>query len=142
MFTRLSQIGLSREKNIFQRLNVAYRTLSKNALWDLSYQVIHESNKTTLLREQENFIISIIMFQLIKHACCLKFQIANVHKTNNKKLPPEVFCKKAVLKNLSIFAGNTSAGVLSLLKIQAFISWALLKRSSGTCNFLWMLRNF
>ena len=37
-------------------------------------------------------------FQLIKHACCLKFQIANVHKTNNKKQPPEVFCKKLFLK--------------------------------------------
>ena len=37
-------------------------------------------------------------FQFIKHACCLKFQIANVHKTNNKKQPPEVFYKKLFLK--------------------------------------------
>ena len=59
-----------------------------------------------MLRELEN-----LSFQSINHACRLKFQIANVHKTNNKKQPPEVSYKKAVLKSLSIFAGNTCVEV-------------------------------
>ena len=119
--TRLSQRGVSNEKKFFQRLNVAYRILSKNALCVPSNQVIHESNKTNLLRELANFIISIIMFQLIKRACCLKFEIANVHEMNIKKQPPEVLYKKAVPKSLPIFAGNTCAGAFFYSKYKASV---------------------
>ena len=48
--------------------------------------------KPNLLRELENFIVSIALVDLFT--------------MNNKKQPPEVFYKKAVLKNFSTFAGK------------------------------------
>ena len=99
--TKLSKIfyRIFQRKTITQILNVAYRILSENAL--TCNQVIHEFNKTIFLRELENFIILID-----KNACGLKFKIANVRKTNNKKQPPEVFHKRTVLKSFSIFTGK------------------------------------
>ena len=48
---------------------------------------------------------------------------------NNKKLPPEVFYKKAVLENLSMFTGKHLGWSLFLIKLQAFTSATLLERN-------------
>ena len=53
-------------------------------------------------------------------------------KMSYKKQPPEVFCKKDVLKNLANFT-------------EKHLCWSLfliLKRDSNTPIFLWNLRNF
>ena len=135
--TKLSKIfyRIFQRKTITQILNVAYRILSENAL--TCNQVIHEFNKTILLRELENFIILIN-----KNACGLKFKIANVRKTNNKKQPPEVFHKRTVLKSFSIFTGKCLCWSLFLLKLLTFSSATLLKRDSGAGVFLWILQKF
>ena len=41
---------------------------------------------------------------------------------NNKKQPPEVFCKKAVLKNFSILTGKYIGSSLFLIKLWPFRS--------------------
>ena len=56
---------------------------------------------------------------------------------NNKKLPPEVFYKKAVLENLSMFTGKHLGWSLFLIKLHAFRSATLLER-----NFNNVHRNF
>ena len=61
---------------------------------------------------------------------------------NNKKQPPDFFYKKAVLKNVSIFAGKYLCLNLFLIKLQAFRSATLLKRDSNTGAFLWILWNY
>ena len=129
--TKLSKIfyRIFQRKTITQILNVAYRILSEDAL--TCNQVIHEFNKTIFLRELENFIILIN-----KNACGLKFKIANVCKTNNKKQPPEVFHKRTVLKSFSIFTGKCLCWSLFLLKLLTFSSATLLKRDSGAGVFL------
>ena len=47
---------------------------------------------------------------------------------NNKKQPPEVFYKKAVPKNFSIFTGKYLCSSLFLIKLQVFRSATFLKR--------------
>ena len=61
---------------------------------------------------------------------------------NNKKQPPEVFYKKASLKNFSIFTGKHLCLRFFLIKLQVFSSATLLKRDFNTVLFLWILRNF
>ena len=91
----------------------------------------------------------------------MKFQRGDVHKTNNKKHLPEVFYEKAVLKSLSIFAGNTCAGVFftqnarlqlqSVIKkkfrhrcfsvnISKLLKTSILRKSVNDC--FWMMRLF
>ena len=50
------------------------------------------------------------------------------------KQPPEVFYKKAVLKNFAIFTGKELCWSLSLIKFQAFVP--ALKRDYNTGVFL------
>ena len=49
---------------------------------------------------------------------------------NNKKHPPEVFYKKAALKNFSIFTGKRLCWSLFLIKLQV-----LAYRKSGTQDY-------
>ena len=63
-------------------------------------------------------------------------------KINNKKKPPEVFYKKAVLKYFSIITGKYLCWSLFLIKLRVFRSATLLKRYFNTGVFLWILRNF
>ena len=57
---------------------------------------------------------------------------------NNKKQPPEVFYKKAVLKNFSILTGKYLCSSLFLIKLRPFISVTFLKRdfNAGVAKFL------
>ena len=55
---------------------------------------------------------------------------------NNKMQPPEVFYKKAVLKNFLIFTGKHLYWSLFLIKFPAFKSATLLKRDSNTGVYL------
>ena len=61
---------------------------------------------------------------------------------NNKKQPPEVFYKKAVLKNFSILTGKYLCSSLFLIKLKSFRSATFLKRDSNAGVFLWIFRNF
>ena len=54
---------------------------------------------------------------------------------NSKKQPPEMFYKKAVPENLSIFTGKYLCLSLFLMKLQTFRSATLLTRDSNTCVF-------
>ena len=56
--------------------------------------------------------------------------------------PPEVFCKKAVLKTFVIFTGKHFCWGLFLIKLQAFRPATLLKRNFNTGVFPWTLLNF
>ena len=53
-----------------------------------------------------------------------------------QKQQPEVFCKKAVLKNLANFKGKRLCWNLFLIKLQAKRPATLLKRDSYTGVFL------
>ena len=53
-----------------------------------------------------------------------------------QKQPPEVSCKKGVLKNLANFTGKRLCWSLFLIKLQVFRSANLLKRDSNTDVFL------
>ena len=55
---------------------------------------------------------------------------------NTKKEQPEVFYKKAVLKNFSILTGKHLCWSLFLIKLWSFRSATLLKRDSNTGVFL------
>ena len=58
---------------------------------------------------------------------------------NNRSSPPEVFCKKGVLRNFAIFTGKqTPAPVYFLIKLQAsgFIKKLYQKRDPGIGVFL------
>ena len=55
---------------------------------------------------------------------------------NNKKQPPEVFYKKAVLKNFSILTGKYLCSSLFLIKLRPFRSATFLKRDL-TQVFFW-----
>ena len=71
-----------------------------------------------LLRELENFIIiSINETRLLIRN--LKQQMFTM---KNKKQPAEVFYKKAVLKNFSVFTGKYLCLILFLIKIRVFRS--------------------
>ena len=48
------------------------------------------------------------------------------------KQPPEVFYKKVVLRNFTIFTGKHKCGGFFLIKLQAFRSATFLKRDSNT----------
>ena len=61
---------------------------------------------------------------------------------NNKKQPPEVFYKKAVLKNFSILPGKYMCSSLFLIKLRPFRSATFLKRDSNGGVFWWILQNF
>ena len=59
-----------------------------------------------------------------------------------KKQPPEVFYKKAVLKNLAMFTTRKQLWCsLFLSKLHTLRPVALLKRGSNTGVFLWILQN-
>ena len=68
---------------------------------------------------------------------CLK-TVAIKRIETAQKQPPEGFCKKALLKNFTIFTEKHLRWSLFLIKLPVF----LLKRNSNTGVFLWMLRNF
>ena len=55
---------------------------------------------------------------------------------NNKKQLPEVFYKKTVLKNFSIFTGKYLCWNLFLIKLGVFRSTTLLKRDFNAGIFL------
>ena len=55
---------------------------------------------------------------------------------NNKKQPPEVFYKKAVLKNFSILTGKYLCSSLFLIMLRPFISVTFLKRDFNAVVFL------
>ena len=58
----------------------------------------------------------------------------------NQKQPPEVFYKKAVLKNFAIFTGKHLCWSLFIIKFQTFRPDS--KRDPNTGVFLWILQNF
>ena len=77
-----------------------------------------------LLRELENFIIiSINETRLLIRN--LKQQMFTM---KNKKQPAEVFYKKAVLKNFSVFTGKYLCLILFLIKFRVFRSATFLKK--------------
>ena len=57
-------------------------------------------------------------------------------RTKNIRSHRRCFIKKDVLKNFAKSAGNTSARVSFLIKLQAEACNFILKRDSGTCAFL------
>ena len=57
------------------------------------------------------------------------------HITLFQKQPPEVFYKKAVLKNFAIFTGKHMCWNLFLIKLQAIRLTSLLKRDSNIRYF-------
>ena len=59
-----------------------------------------------------------------------------------QKQPPEVFCKKGVLRNFSKFTGKHLCQSLFFNKVASLKPATLLKRDSGTGIFLLILRNF
>ena len=59
-----------------------------------------------------------------------------------KRQPPEVFCKKGVLKNFANFTGKHLCWSIFLIMLQALNPATFLKRESNTEVFLWNLRNF
>ena len=58
---------------------------------------------------------------------------------SDQKQKPEVFYKKAVLKNFAVFIGKHFCSSLFLIKLQAFRPATLLKRDSDTDVFLLIL---
>ena len=54
---------------------------------------------------------------------------------NNKKQPPEVFYKKAVLKNFSILTGKYLCSSLFLIKLRPFRLVTFLKRDPNAGVF-------
>ena len=56
--------------------------------------------------------------------------------------PPEVFCKKSVLKNFTNFTGKQLCWSLFFIKLQSSRPATLLKRDSNTGVFLRNLRRF
>ena len=54
---------------------------------------------------------------------------------NSKKQPPEVFYKKAVLKNFSILTGKYLCSSLFLIKLELFRSATFLKKDSNAGVF-------
>ena len=58
----------------------------------------------------------------------------------NQKQPPEVFYKKAVLKNFAIFTRKHLCWSFFLIKLQAFRPDS--KRHSNKDVFLWIFQNF
>ena len=92
-----------------------------------------------------------IPFTLKWHYCHVRFietqhnfEITYLHLNllQVQKEPPEVFHKKAVLKNFAIFTGKHLRWSLFSMKLQAFTATILLKRHSNTGVFLWTLQNF
>ena len=61
---------------------------------------------------------------------------------NNKKQPPEVFYKKAVLKNFSMLTGKYMCSSLFLIKLQPFRSATFSKRDSNAGAFLLNIAKF
>ena len=59
---------------------------------------------------------------------------------NNKKQPPEVFYKKAVLKNFSILTGKYLCSSLFLIKLRPFRSVTFLKRDFFFCEYCQFLK--
>ena len=59
-----------------------------------------------------------------------------------QKLPPEVFFKKAVLKNFATFIEKQLCWSLFLIKLQTFRPATLLKSDSNTGVFLRILWNY
>ena len=77
-----------------------------------------------MFRKLENFIIiSINKTRLL--IWNLKQQMFTM---NNKKQPPEMFYKKAVIKNFSIFTGKYLCSSLFLIKLRTFRSSDLQKK--------------
>ena len=68
--------------------------------------------------------------------------LIKVMKKTLCKQPPEVFYKKALLKNFAIFTGNHQCWSLFWIKLQTFSSATSLKWDSNIGVFLWILLNF
>ena len=63
---------------------------------------------------------------------------------NSKKEPPEVFCKKAVLKHFSILTGKCLCSSLFLITLRPFRSATFLKRDFNAgvfCEYCEILKN-
>ena len=60
----------------------------------------------------------------------------------NQKQPPEVFCKKAVLKNIAMFRGKHLCWSLFLINFQILRPATLLKRNTNIGVLLLILRIF
>ena len=60
------------------------------------------------------FIVHVVPVSFI---CCCAFNY--VVKDNSQNQPPEVFCKKGVLKNFANFTGKHLCWSLFLIKLQA-----------------------
>ena len=65
---------------------------------------------------------------------------APIADTIAQKQPPEVFYKKAVLKNFTIFTGKYLCWSFFLIKLQALKHATLLKRDSNTGVFMLISR--
>ena len=77
-----------------------------------------------LVRELENLII----ISINKARLLIRNLEQHMFTMNNKTQSREVFYKKAVLKNFSVFTGKYLFSSLSLMKLRAFRSATLLKQ--------------
>ena len=82
------------------------------------------------IRSSQPCILMNFLINLVKH------KFFHVSIANNKKQPPDVFYKKAVLKYFSVFQGKHLCWSLFLIKLSACRSATLLKRNSNTSGFL------
>ena len=81
-----------------------------------------------LVRELENLII----ISINKARLLIRNLEQHMFTMNNKTQSREVFYKKAVLKNFSVFTGKYLFSSLSLMKLRAFRSATLLKTDSNS----------
>ena len=73
--------------------------------------------------------------------CFIYFLFQIILLTFSQKQPPEVSCKKTVLKNFAILTGKHLYWNLFLKKLQAFKPATLWKKDSNTGTFLRILQN-
>ena len=81
-----------------------------------------------LVRELENLVI----ISINKARLLIRNLEQHMFTMNNKTQSREVFYKKAVLKNFSVFTGKYLFSSLSLMKLRAFRSATLLKTDSNS----------
>ena len=81
-----------------------------------------------LVRELENLII----ISTNKARLLIRNLEQHMFTMNNKTQSQEVFYKKVVLKNFSVFTGKYLFSSLSLMKLRAFRSATLLKTDSNS----------
>ena len=80
------------------------------------------------------------VFSILNFEIFIKTHVIFIFLWWNQKQPPEVFHKKAVLKNFATFTGKHLCWSLFLIKLEAFRSDS--KRDSNIGLFLWILQNF